>query len=120
MKKDNRTIRLYVRLTEFEFKKFKKKLDAFGGNTSDFIRQVILNENLIVANPITLFEVSTVLAKEANKIGVNLNQIAKFLNQEFHRGGISEEMYQRLEVLFGNLYEKFDEWGEKVSDFKKQ
>jgi len=70
----NKTISL--RLTEKEYEKLKTKADELGYSVSELIRKKVLGnrERLAPRQDIKLF------AYELNRIGNNLNQIAKYVN----------------------------------------
>lgn len=71
----NRQLNLKFIDDEFEYIKAKKDL-AQSQNYTDFILKIAIHSNIYNIDTMPLIEV----AKEINKIGVNINQIAKVVN----------------------------------------
>ncbi len=75
-----------TRLTDEEYADFAQRLSAYGISQSEFLRQAITNTTIrpiITVSPINDELLSAVgkLTAEYGKIGGNLNQIARFLNE---------------------------------------
>lgn len=80
----NRTIK--TRVTEEEHADFMERLTAYGMNQSEFIRQAITGATvkpIITVSPVNdkLLAAIGRLTGEYGKIGGNLNQIARYLNE---------------------------------------
>ena len=78
-----------TRMTEEEYADFTERLSALGISQSEFIRQSIHKATIrpvITVSPVNdsvLTELGKLIA-EFGKIGSNLNQIARFLNESGH------------------------------------
>ena len=80
----NRTIK--TRLTEAEHADFMERLTAYGMSQSEFIRQAITGATItpiITVSPVNDEMLAAVgrLTGEWGKVGGNLNQIARYLNE---------------------------------------
>jgi len=109
----NRQLNLKFTDDEFEYIKAKKDL-AQSQNYTDFILKIASHSNIYNVDTMPLIEV----AKEINKIGVNINQIAKAVNTT---GNIYENeikdlqnKIKRLEKITADAYSYFS----KVKDGK--
>jgi len=65
-----------LRLTESEFEQIKSEAEKLGYTTSDFIRSILLKKNRCLKNK----KDTKKILFELNRIGNNLNQIAKYVN----------------------------------------
>lgn len=83
-----------IRLSEIEYENAKEKAEYCGLTMSEFIRKQIM-EGVIIKYE--RFDIKS-LSNELNKIGVNINQIAKHINE---RGG----EYDRQDI--DNLVSEF-------------
>ena len=75
-----------TRLTDEEYADFAQRLSAYGISQSEFLRQAITNATIrpiITVCPVNDELLSTLgkLTAQYGKIGSNLNQIARFLNE---------------------------------------
>ena len=82
----HRTRTIKTRMTEEEHADFMERLTAYGMSQSEFIRQAIRGvtvKPIITVSPITDELLAAVgrLTGEYGKIGGNLNQIARYLNE---------------------------------------
>ena len=82
----HRTRTIKTRLTEAEYADFMERLTAYGMSKSEFIRQAITGATItpiITVSPINDEMLAAVgrLTGEYGKIGGNLNQIARYLNE---------------------------------------
>ena len=82
----HRTRTIKTRLTEEEHADFMERLTAYGMSQSEFIRQAITGATItpiITVSPINDEMLAAVgrLTGEYGKIGGNLNQIARYLNE---------------------------------------
>lgn len=68
-----------------------------GGNLSGYIRQLILSQSTST-NPVIQKELQE-LRIEINRIGVNINQIAKNNNKGFYRKEDSKVLLENQEVI---------------------
>ena len=64
-----------VRLNESDYELLREKVKKSGLSQAEFLRRAIFNSKIISANGIVKF------IPELNKIGANINQIAKRCNQ---------------------------------------
>lgn len=85
-----------IKVTEAELQYAKDKASSCGLTMSDYIRKIIL-DGLVVK--LETFDIKE-LSKELNKIGTNINQIAKHVNE---KGG----EYDKQDM--NNLIEEFKE-----------
>lgn len=98
-------------LNDEELADFNEKLDVYGMNQSEYIRQAITGATIrpvIKVSPINeklLTEIGT-LTGQFGKIGSNLNQIARYLNQG---GQFTPQMENEIvDVLASLLSLKFE------------
>ena len=85
-KTPHRTRTIKTRMTEEELADFMERLTAYGMNQSEFIRQAIRGvtvKPIITVSPVNDELLAAVgrLTGEYGKIGGNLNQIARYLNE---------------------------------------
>ena len=73
----NKNKRVTIRLTDVEHKHFTKQANELGINLSEFIRLKLNNINKIKTS-----KCDKNLVYEINRIGLNLNQIAKYTNSK--------------------------------------
>jgi len=73
----NKNKRVTIRLTDVEHKNFTKQANELGINLSEFIRLKLNNINKIKTS-----KCDKNLVYEINRIGLNLNQIAKYTNSK--------------------------------------
>lgn len=90
-KKENRNVLISFRLTESEFLPYKKIISDADLNKTEFFRAVFLHKKPVF-RPNNKKDTKNVIF-EINKIGNNLNQIAKKLNEDSKRGIISQRSY---------------------------
>ncbi|BCD61142.1 MULTISPECIES: plasmid mobilization relaxosome protein MobC [unclassified Nitratiruptor] len=82
MEKETRTERIIARLTPSEKKQFQKIVNEYGvKNLSEFIRSVLLTGSYKVTSE-ECENLRSNLIYELNRIGNNLNQIARYANIE--------------------------------------
>ena len=65
-----------LRLTESEFEQIKSEAEENGYSKSDFIRSILFKKNRCIKNK----KNTKKILFELNRIGNNLNQIAKYVN----------------------------------------
>lgn len=73
---------IQIRLTDDEMAEIKKR--AGGINTSTFLRQLALEQPVPQPNPKPtkiFYSADPELIREVNRIGININQIAKHINE---------------------------------------
>jgi hypothetical protein len=81
MKKGNLTKYLRVRFTETEYNKLQRMVKQNElGTVSNFVRQYLFSDNKVLIDPKTFLKGVDALTASVNKVGNNINQIAKFLN----------------------------------------
>lgn len=73
---------IQIRLTEDELLEIKKR--AGSATTSTFLRQSALNQPIAQPNPKptkVIYSADPELIREVNRIGININQITRHLNE---------------------------------------
>lgn len=88
-----------VHLSERELEIAKDKSEYCGLNMSDYIRKIIVDSVIIKYD----IEGMKEICNEMNRIGVNINQIAKHINErggEYEKNDIADLQFQ-----FDNLFE---------------
>lgn len=83
-----------IRLTEIEYENISLKAEACGLSKSEYVRQMAA-DGVIIKRDFTAI-------KEVNKIGVNINQIAKKVNE---RDIVIESDIADLQFQFEKLFE---------------
>lgn len=77
-----RTRVVTVRMNEEEWERFQQRREDSGLQQSDYIRQAIATAKVeVTIQPVYDSEVLDQIAAELGKIGSNINQIARHLNQ---------------------------------------
>ena len=71
---------LSLRLTEEEKEKIREKSEQAGMSISDYTRAILLSSKNVKRKQKINCEAVKMLAYEINRIGVNINQIAKKIN----------------------------------------
>lgn len=95
--------RLVFYLTDDELELFEKKYKkTIFTSKSDYIRDAVLNGIIIIKDYTHYKE----LVNEINKIGVNINQIAKMANAS---GELYQKQMERLEVEMNKIWDKLSE-----------
>ena len=74
--KDNRTIRIELRVTPDEYKVIKTNTEKSGLSVSEFIRSTVLGKTIVTAPPADFI----FLIREVKRVGSNLNQLLHKLN----------------------------------------
>jgi DNA-binding ferritin-like protein len=77
--KENKTRWIHVRLTEAEYRTISKMAKPYGTITK-FVRQYLLSDKKAVIDSKTFLQGMNELSVEVNRVGNNINQIAKFYN----------------------------------------
>lgn len=99
--------KIHINLTESELEYAKDKAKYLNMTMSEMVRKFISDGVIIKYEPFDIKE----LSNEINKIGVNINQIAKAVNE---KGGaydkedmenIKNEFQQLSELIFNKIYE---------------
>lgn len=79
---EQRTHMITVRMNEQEWQMFQEQLKKFEMQQSDFIRQAITTAQVkVTVRSVYDGDVLEKLSAELGKIGSNINQIARYLNQ---------------------------------------
>lgn len=89
--------RIYIRVTSDEKQKIKEKANQVGINTSRYIRNICLEKDIIVIENLKEF------ARELNKIGNNLNQIARLCNEGLIQCADIRETQETLKEIYSEL-----------------
>ena len=118
----HRTRTIKTRMTEDEYADFMERLTAYGMNQSEFIRQAI--HGVTVKPIINVFSVNDELLAavgrltgEYGKIGSNLNQIARYLNEYgAPYNALSAEVRAALSDLAALKFQVLREVGETVGN----
>ena len=75
-KEDNRSTRLFIRVTPDEYEIVKERTAKTGLNISEYARRILMGKTIVEAPPVDL----NILIREMKRVGSNLNQILKKLN----------------------------------------
>ena len=97
----SRTKRLYIRISNQEYAEICRNAKAAGLNLSNYARKILTGEVVKPAKPIDYFQ----LFNEINKIGVNINQIAKAANIG---GSVSDGQISQTQFLLTKIYDRLD------------
>ena len=118
----HRTRTIKTRLTEEEHADFMERLTAYGMSQSEFIRQVITSTTItpiITVSPVNDEMLAAVgrLTGEYGKIGGNLNQIARYLNEYgAPYNSLSSEVRAALSDLAALKFQVLQEVGEAIGN----
>ena len=96
----NKNKRVTIRLTDVEHKNFTKQADELAISLSAFIRFKLNNINKIKTS-----KCDKNLVYEINRIGLNLNQIAKYTNSKKVLDKIILEQLIQIEKQLNNILE---------------
>ncbi len=116
----NRIIK--TRVTEEEHADFMERLSLYGMNQSEFIRQAITGATvrpIITVSPVNDELVAAIgkLTSEYGKIGGNLNQIARFLNEHGSPyDDLSKEVRMALSDLAALKYQMLKKIGDAIGN----
>ena len=107
---------VHFRLTETEYEILFERATASNMTVSDFIRNALDKQNVIIKYEITadVKEIKKLIG-EFGKIGGNLNQIARYFNQG---GIISSEMRTEIKKSLRDIYEMKYEVMRMAGDFR--
>lgn len=75
-KKDNRDVRLFIRVTPEELEAIRKNQDKAGLRLSEYARRLLMGEVVVAAPPTDL----NILIREIKRVGSNLHQVLQKLN----------------------------------------
>ena len=75
-KKDNRDVRLFIRVTPEELEAIRKNQDKAGLRLSEYARRLLMGEVVVAAPPADL----NILIREIKRVGSNLNQVLRKLS----------------------------------------
>ena len=120
----HRTHIIKTRMTEEEHADFMERLAAYGMNQSEFIRQAITGVTVkpsITVSPVNDELLAAVgrLTGEYGKIGGNLNQIARYLNEYgAPYNALAAEVRAALSDLAALKFQVLREVGETVGNTK--
>ncbi len=73
---DNKTRRIFVRVTSAEYDSIKKNAIKSGLSMSEYARRSLVGERVMSAPPVEFIE----LIREVKRVGSNLNQVTRKLN----------------------------------------
>lgn len=107
---------VHLRMNETEYEILLERATATNMTVSDFIRNALNSQNVIIKYEITadVPEIKRLIG-ELGKIGSNLNQIARYFNQG---GIISAEMRGEIKKCIRDIYEMKYEVMKMVGDFR--
>ena len=107
---------VHLRMNETEYEILLERATATNMTVSDFIRNALVNQKVIIKYEITA-DVPEIkkLISEFGKIGSNLNQIARYFNQG---GIISSEMRKEIKKSLRDIYEMKYEVMKMTGDFR--
>ena len=107
---------VHMRMNETEYEILLERATATNMTVSDFIRNALNNQNIIIKYELTA-DVPEIkkLSGEFGKIGSNLNQIARYFNQG---GIISTEMKNEIRKSLRDIYEMKYEVMKMAGDFR--
>ena len=107
---------VHLRMNETEYEILLERATATNMTVSDFIRNALVNQKVIIKYEITA-DVPEIkkLISEFGKIGSNLNQIARYFNQG---GIISTEMKNEIRKSLRDIYEMKYEVMRMAGDFR--
>ena len=107
---------VHLRMSETEYEIFLERSTASNMTVSNFIRNALDRQNVIIKYEITA-DVPDIkkLIGELGKIGSNLNQIARYFNQG---GIISSEMRKEIKKSLRDIYEMKYEVMRMAGDFR--
>lgn len=88
----NRNKRLWIRLNDREYERLLKDSVNYK-SVSDYMRQKLFNTGIM--NPIDYIKYMDDICLELKRIGNNINQIAKYVNQ--HKNEAQTEVLQEIE-----------------------
>ena len=113
-----------TRMTEEEYADFTGRLAAYEMSQSEFIRQAITKATvrpIITVSPVNdeLLAAVGKLTAEYGKIGGNLNQIARYLNEYHHPSPtMTKELRDAAADLAALKFEVLQKVGEAVGDIQ--
>lgn len=99
---------IQIRVTDDEMKEIKQRAGSV--STSTFLRQIALNQPIVQSAPVQkkiIHSVDPALIREVNRIGNNINQIAKQLNS-------GTELSNAVLIALLNLQNSLDETVQRV------
>lgn len=102
--------KLQVYLSEAERKVLSDKADYVGLNASQFIRRIIVADNITRLPVKEIKETSNAINEykyEIHKIGVNINQLVKIIHE--NNDLYFEEQIQETVSMLGSVAETFEE-----------
>ena len=106
---------VHLRMSKTEYEILLERANTSNMTVSDFIRNALDNQNVIIKYEITadVPEIKKLIG-ECGKIGSNLNQIARYFNQG---GIISSEMRTAIKKSLRDIYEMKYEVMKMAGDF---
>ena len=107
---------LSIRFTEELFDVLTADAEAAGLPRTEYIRQLITNHKPVVKQEI-VFDSSELLQvfRNLGRLGSNLNQIARFLNQG---GTITNSMWKEIKECISEIYEIRDAVKEMAGEYR--
>ncbi|MDH6305748.1 hypothetical protein M2459_002496 [Parabacteroides sp. PF5-5] len=94
-KKTNKDKWIHVRLTENEYRKLQNQSKPFS-SMSAYIRVLLFSKDKVIVDPKSILLAVKELSNEINRVGGNINQIAKFMNFAEKNGLLTNEIVENL------------------------
>ena len=98
----SRSKRLYIRISNQEYGDIYRNAKIANLNMSQYARKILTGEIVTAAKPPEYRQ----LYNEVNKIGVNVNQIAKVANSS---GLVDAATIRQMQYLLTKIYNRIDE-----------
>lgn len=91
------TKNITIRMTEEDYIKLMARVKKSGMKQADFLRKAILNKNIVSINGVEM------LIPELKRIGNNVNQIARYMNQVFY---VHEDAFKLVAGELRNIWQQ--------------
>jgi F0F1-type ATP synthase beta subunit len=91
------TKNITIRMTEEDYIKLMARVKKSGMKQADFLRKAILNKNIVSINGVEM------LIPELKRIGNNVNQIARYMNQGFY---VHEDAFKLVAGELRNIWQQ--------------
>lgn len=105
--KTNKDKWIHLRLTEKEYKKLQNQSKPFS-SMSACVRVLLFSKDKVIVDPKSVLLTVKELSGEINKVGGNVNQIAKFMNFAEKNGLLSDEIVENLSQQISKLIIQFE------------
>jgi len=92
----NRTKRFEIRLTAEEFNRLKSEAEEYGHSPTQYVRKRIFKREVAVINAVEFLSQYRERNRQLNKIGNNINQLARYANYVENSGKVSPAIIEEL------------------------